>query len=386
MTTSPWWGCLGILLTLVPTASAQQASITGDIIGKGGKPKIAVTDFRGTGKAAAFMSMFNGTLFADLQGSGYFDIVSKSLYPLTQPQRPEDFRPQSGTGLALQDWSGPPPNATHLAFGYAADQGGTFSVVGYLFDVRQQTTQGAQMALKNNRFLESMDDSGARKAAHEFSCEILKTFGSDCLVGTKIYFVSNRTGNKEIWVMDYDGQNARQLTHHRSTDVTPAISPDGSLLAYTSYRMGQPRLDILETASGKLPVFLNPTASMNCCASFTPDGKQIYFSSTINGIPQIYRTAVTGGGLTPISHSRVIETEPKVNPQNPSQLVFVSGRIGPQQIFRMNSEGSGRRTPDRGRRRSIQSVVAPRRPAHTLFLDPRFCQRRVQCFLDGRRL
>src|SRR5262249_32750728 len=124
---------------------AQQANISGDIFGKGGKPKMAVTDFRGSGKSAAFMSTFNGTVFSDLQSSGLFDMVSKSLYPLQPPQRPEDFRPESGAGLAMKDWSGPPPNASHMAFGYAADQNGTFVVYGYLFDVRQQTTQGAQM-------------------------------------------------------------------------------------------------------------------------------------------------------------------------------------------------------------------------------------------------
>jgi hypothetical protein len=116
------------LLTLSGGAFAQEANIIGTIVGKGGKPKMAVTDFRGAGKAAAFMSTFNGTLFADLQSSGFFDMVPKTSYPLTQPQRPEDFRQESGTGLALKDWSGPPPNASHLALGYAADQGGSFVV------------------------------------------------------------------------------------------------------------------------------------------------------------------------------------------------------------------------------------------------------------------
>src|ERR1043165_1715602 len=77
-------------------AHAQQASIVGDIFGKGGKPKLAVTDFRGGGRSAAFMSTFNSTLFTDLQNSGLFDMVSKSLYPLQPPQRAEDFRPESG--------------------------------------------------------------------------------------------------------------------------------------------------------------------------------------------------------------------------------------------------------------------------------------------------
>ncbi len=325
------------LLTIAVSAPAQQASIYGDIVGKGGKPKIAVTDFRASGKAAAFMSTFNGTLFADLQSSGLFDMVSKSMYPLTLPQRPEDFRPESGTGLALKDWSGPPPNASHLAFGYVADQNGTFVVYGFLFDVRQQTTQGAQMLAK--RYFESMDDNGSRKGAHEFANDIIAMFGGGTLTGTKIYFISNRTGNKEVWAMDYDGSNQHQLTHSRSINIMPGASPDGSLLAYTSFRTGRPQIDILETATGRLRGFLNPGASVNSTPAFTPDGKLLYFASSLGGPQQIYRCGVTGSGLTRISHSNAIETEPKVNPKSPNELVFVSGRTGPQQIFRMNAEG-----------------------------------------------
>jgi TolB protein len=325
------------LMTPVLGLAQGQARISDELFGKGGKPRLAVTDFRGGGRSAALMSTFNGTLYADLQGAGLFDMVSKSMVPLSQPQRPEDFRPQSGTGLAMQDWSGPPPNASHLAFGYVADQNGTYVVYGYLFDLHQQTVQGAQALAK--RYFESMDDNGARKGAHEFANDIIAFFGGGSLAGSRIFFVSNRTGAKEIWVMDYDGSNPHQLTHNRNIDITPGISPDGTLLAFTSYRTGIPRLDILETGSGRMRGFLNPSASMNCCAAFTPDGKQIYFSSTLSGVPQIYRAGVTGASLTRISHSSAIETEPKVNPKNPGELVFVSGRTGPQQIFRMNAEG-----------------------------------------------
>ena len=328
--------CVSVaILTFV--ATGQTPEFKGILQGPGGKPKMAVTDFRGGGKTGAFMSTFNSTLFADLQGSGLFDMVPKTQYPLTQPQRPEDFRPQSGTGLALQDWSGPPTNASHLALGYAAEQGGTFVVYGYLVDVRQQSIQGAQMV--NKRYFESMDDNGARKGAHEFACDILKTFGSDCLTGTRIYFVSNRTGNKEIWVMDYDGSNPRQLTHSRGINITPGVSPDGSLLAFTSFRTGRPQLEIMETGTGRVRGFLNPSASVNSSPAFTPDGQQLYFASTLSGPEQIYRSGVTGSGLTRVSHSSAIETEPKVNPKNPNELVFVSGRTGPQQIFTMNSDG-----------------------------------------------
>jgi len=52
--------------------------------------------------------------------------------------------------------------------------------------------------------------------------------GGTSLLGTKIYFVSNRTGHKEIWVMDPDGSNQRQISRFNSLSIMPAVSPDGA--------------------------------------------------------------------------------------------------------------------------------------------------------------
>jgi TolB protein len=333
-----------LAFTAATAASAQTARITDEIFGRGGKPRLAVADFRGTGKTAAFMATFNSTLYADLQGAGLFDVVSKSVIPMQSPSQPSDFRPENPNlplkqrGLSMADWSGPNANASHLAFGFATETNGVFVLYGYFFDLHQPSVQAAQALAK--RYAESMDENGARKAAHEFSNDIIGFFGGGSLAGSRIFFVSDRTGNKEIWVMDYDGNNQHQLTHSRSLNITPGISPDGSLLAFTSYRTGRPQIDVLDTASGRMRQFLNPSASVNSSPAFTPDGKQLYFATTVGGgSEQIYRANVNGGGLTRISHTPAIETEPKVNPKNPNELVFVSGRSGPQQVYRMNAEG-----------------------------------------------
>src|SRR5271170_5415703 len=90
--------------------------------GPSGKPALAVIDFRGSG-SQAYMGAFNSTLFNDLQNSALFDMKAKSMFPLNNPQRPEDLRPtDAGQGLALPDWAGAPVNASHLVFGYTAEQ------------------------------------------------------------------------------------------------------------------------------------------------------------------------------------------------------------------------------------------------------------------------
>ena len=148
-----------------PLLRAQDADIKGQITGSGGKPSLAVVDFRGSGGAQALMSVTNGTLFTDLDTSGIFKMVPKSLYPLQNPQRPEDLKPTSGQGLALADWAGSPVNASHLVYGYTADQNGTLVLYGYVNDTRTPNSQ----PLLFKRYFGSLDEAGARKVAHDFA-------------------------------------------------------------------------------------------------------------------------------------------------------------------------------------------------------------------------
>lgn len=331
--------CIFLLSVGAAVTVVAQVDIVGDIIGKGGRPALAVTDFRGSG-SQQFMGAFNSTLFSDLQGSGLFDLKPKSLFPLNNPQRPEDLRPaDNGQGYALVDWAGAPVNASHLVFGYTAAQNGALVLYGYVDDARQSNPQSAQ--LMASRYVGSLDEAGAIRVAHEFASDIIQKFGgTGSLLGSRIYFVSNRTGNKEIWAMDWDGSNQTQLTRLKSISIMPGISPDGSRLAFTSYAKGTPRIMMLDTMSGRLLPFYNQEASLNANASFTPDGKQIYYASTAAGLEQIFVAGIDGRGFRRISRRDAIESEPKVNPKNPGVLLFSSGP-GPEQIYQMTSEGFG---------------------------------------------
>ncbi len=337
---------------------AQQ--ITRDIGKNGEKPSIAVPDFRGSGDAQNFMGVFNSTLFNDLQGSGQLKMIPKTLYPVQVPQQPSDFRPPvngQSQGLWLTDWSGPPPNANYLAFGYTATQNNQIVLYGFLFDVRQANPSSAQLIGKV--YLGSLDEAGSRKVAQEFAADILKQFGATSLIGTKIYFVSDRSGQKEIWSMNYDGSDQKQFTHYRSITTFPAISPDGTKIAFTTYpilpssrnanaaqfgkeqNLGQPQIFIHSVETGRKLVYYNQQASMNAASDFLPDSRHLLIYSTANaGFSQIYETDLDGGDLHRITHSNSLEVEPKVNPRTGMDLVFVSGRGGTPQIYRMNIDGT----------------------------------------------
>ena len=312
---------------------SQQTSIT--VTKSGEKPSIAVIDFRGTGGAQAFMAVFNQSLFSQLQDSSRLKMVPKTVYPLAVPQQPSDFKPP----IKLSDWSSPPVNANYLAYGYTAAQGANLVLFGWLYNVQLPTTEGAQVIGKI--YTGTLDEAGAHKVADEFAADILKQFGGISLMGTKIYFVSDRTGNKEIWSMDYDGANQKQLTSYRSITTFPCVSADGSKVAFTTWARGTPSIFVHSLETGRKLPYYNQSASVNAASDFSPDSRHLLiYSSAGGGYSQIFSTNPDGSNLRRIGNSRAIDVEPKVNPKTGSDLVFVSDRGGLPQVYRMSIEGS----------------------------------------------
>jgi TolB protein len=164
------------------------------------------------------------------------------------------------------------------------------------------------------------------------------------LAGTKIYFVSGRTGRgiKEIWSMDYDGSNQRQITHYNNLTSYPAVSADNSKLAFVSYARGNPQIYMHSLESNNRLPFYNQHASLSAPSDFTPDSQRLllYYAPDTGGFAQIYSAKTDGSDLSRISNCRCIDVEPKVNPRTGSQLVFVSDRGGLPQIYRMNIDGT----------------------------------------------
>jgi len=347
------------VLTAAAFLSAQQVDFRGDVVKQQQKRIIAIADFRGAGDAQPFMAAFNQTLWSDIAESGVVSLAAKTLYPTFIPQQPADFQspaapaelPKSkragemvaaptGGGRWMSDWSAPPASANYLAFGYSAIQNGVFVAYGYLFDLHLDTPAHAQVI--GSRYLESPDEAGARKAAHAFAADILTALGGKSLFGTHIYFVSDRSGHKAIWVMDPDGSNQKQITPAKLIATgAPAVSPDGSKIACTAYPGDdKPARIFLFSADPLLQLtFLNPEGNYTAHPSFTPDGKQIVFDSSADDGYRIYLANLEGGGARMVSSSKSIEVEPRVNPKNPALIAYTSDRTGTPQIYTINADG-----------------------------------------------
>ncbi len=330
---------------------AAKQQIQGRIEKNPGKPFVAVTDFRASGAATALIGTFNSTVASDLQSSPLINLVPKTLYPVQVPQQPSDLvagvaNPgAAGTvtpqGNRLTDWSLPPISTNFLGIGYGAENRGQFVAFGWFYSTAATIPSLQQAQVFGKVYAATLDQAGAIDAAHRYAADILAQFGGKSLVGTRIVFVSDRTGSKEIWVMNWDGSSQHQLTHFGSISSFPSASPDGRVVAFTSYASGSPNLYMFSIDTGRKLPFYNQRASMNAFVTFTPDSKRVIFSSTAGGgAAQLFMANADGSNLHRITSSGAIEVEAKVNPKTGNDLVDVSGRSGMPQIYHMNLEGA----------------------------------------------
>jgi TolB protein len=342
-------------VALVALAIAQQSDVLIKIQ-RQQRAAIALAEFRGSGDAQKFMDAFNRTLSGDLDDSGLFRMVPRTMFPLEVPQRPQDFTPPAEPvapqrkggatpqttrrGPWLTDWSAPPVSATYLAFGYSGVQEGRLVVFAWLYNVTQQDLANAQVIGK--LYFGSLDEAGARQTAHEFATDILAQFGVKSLAGTKIYYESSLGGSTEIWSMDADGSNQKQLTFHKSITMGKAISPDGTMMAYTVQLKSGWVIQLQSLETGGRLSFFNAPGTLNQSPDFTHDGKRLVFASNTakEGSQEIYIADINGRGMDRLTFNGFTHLDPKVNPKTGNEIVFVFDRGGMPQIYKMNTSGA----------------------------------------------
>ncbi len=176
-----------------------------------------------------------------------------------------------------------------------------------------------------------------KELIHTFSDDIVFAFtGTMGISNTKIAFVSDRTGHREVFIMDYNGENIRQLTKLKSTTLFPAVSPDRRIIAFTSYRDNNPDL-FLYFLTGKIKRIYH-AEGIGSTPDFSPDGKLMVFSASKNGNTDIYLYHIDTGETERLTKSSAIDTSPKFSP-NGKAIVFTSDRYGSPQIYTMSTDG-----------------------------------------------
>jgi TolB protein len=322
--------CLAYFLT--PRVFAQDWVHTGTNLGNE-RIRLAAADFKPVGsdpETVPLKAVFDSTLFSDLSNAGIFDMVSKSLAPQAMPGSPQEFQ--------ANQWSAAPATAAMVAFGALSATNGRLVVYGWLTDAR---TAGSAPVLAS-QYNEAASEEMARTVAHRFADEIIYRLGGaiNGIAETKIYFVSNRTGSKEIWVMDYDGQNQHAVTHLGSISLSPRISPDNSRIAFASLGSEGWSIRMYSLDLGRLVGFTAGSAGgSNQSPAWSADGSSIAFSSARGGHPDIWISDVSGGNAHSVT-SFGSDVSPVWNPRTNNQLAFVSGRTGEPQIYVMDKDGA----------------------------------------------
>ena len=124
------------------------------------------------------------------------------------------------------------------------------------------------------------------------------TWGVAWTADGRIAYISDQTGAAEVWIMNPDGSDARQLTNDRIFKMNPSGSADGKYIVYTSSQNGG-ELVRIDVSGSDSRVLTKTIVSDN--GQFSPDGKWVIFSGYVEGMPRIMRVPVDGGSEQVIS-------------------------------------------------------------------------------------
>ncbi|MDE3034808.1 MAG: Tol-Pal system beta propeller repeat protein TolB [Nitrospirota bacterium] len=195
-----------------------------------------------------------------------------------------------------------------------------------------------QEAIASKRYVGA--PSVLRQMAHRLADELVYRYtGEPGIAKTKIVFVSEQGGSRELYVMDYDGYGPRQVTADGFLSLMPHWSPDRRYLVFTTYR-GRTRQDIdaIELATGKRATLVS-MAGLNITPAFSPDGTELAFASSNEGNAELYKYNVRTKGLTRLTANNGGDLSPAWAPSG-RELAFVSDRGGSPQIYLMSADGS----------------------------------------------
>ncbi len=155
---------------------------------------------------------------------------------------------------------------------------------------------------------------------------------------SRITYVRKTGNNRDVWVADWDGRDAKQATRG-GINLLPALGPDGAL-GYTSYAQGEPNLYIRQP-DGDTVRLKTAEGQMATGVAFSPDGKRIAYSLAEGESAQIWVANADGGGAKRLTDTRFgINSSPSWSPDG-KRLAFVSNRGGSPQVYMMNADGSG---------------------------------------------
>lgn len=260
-------------------------------------------------------------LAAEIANIFRFDLGITGLFSLVQP---------------AADGTPPPSGETTADADLVLKTGYVLSAAAATLEYRlHDVASGRELLAK--RYSATRQD--LRKTAHTFADEVLYTMtGERGPFTAKLAYVSKTSGNKEIYLMDWDGFNVRKLTANGSINLNPEFSPTGKDIVFTSYKHGNPDLYRRELFTGA-EARISAAHGVNITGAFSPEGNRIALAMSKEGNSEIYLISKDGRQLARLTHNPAIDLAPTWSPDG-RFIAFVSDRFGKPQIFVMNVDGS----------------------------------------------
>lgn len=273
----------------------------------------------------------------DLTVSGFFSFISPEAFPTGTAQ--SGLKPGVPGGFKFDSWAA--IDTDFLIRGGYRVNGNNVSLEIYLYHVKQ-----GRLILGRNY---EGDRASLRKMAHTFSDDaIMALTGKRASFNTKVVASVQLPGSKhkEIYIMDWDGANAKPISNHKSLALSPAWSKDGKVIAYTAFayhaKAKTRNADLFTYNLESQKRFLvSYRKGINSGASFFPDGRHLLLTLSQGGNPDIYKMTVDGQSLERITRGpgASMNVEPDIN-LGATRIAFSSDRSGQPMIYTMTTAGT----------------------------------------------
>jgi Tol biopolymer transport system component len=216
----------------------------------------------------------------------------------------------------------------------AVDQSADWSPDGFeiAFMSRRDGDYEVYVMLVNGRGLRQLTSNGTADGFPRWSPD-----------GSQILFTSARDGNLELYVMSPDGTNPTRLTSSSGDDIGGAWSPDGARIAFVSERGGGREIYLMRPDGTDLVRLTNNTAFEGSRLAWSPDGARIAFhayGAETDESADIYVIDVDGANETQLTRDPANDRFPVWSPDG-RQVGFTSDREGDDEIYLMNADGTG---------------------------------------------